>query len=309
MSEASPDRPMIVGILMTRNEVDVLRLNIVHHLYTSCDRVIVIDNGSTDRSRTVLKRLAKKLPLDWTLKKGALDQGEAFTAMAQEARAMGAEWVIPLDTDEFWRSVRPIAEILAEDTESGALEVSRIEFIQARDQKRSNAQAVLRATMRVPETLRGVEPINEFMAAERSMFETEPQPKVLLRATPELVIPLGAHTATGLAGPVTVATEIAIFHVPLRSSGSIAARAANGRRLVEHGGDQNEGFQARYWGQMGVEGRLAEAWRAHSYADGALDVNGRRVELIEDDRFVELIGPWVRTGRDQLIARMAGKSW
>lgn len=33
---------------------------------------------------------------------------------------------------------------------------------------------------------------------------------------------------------------------------------------------------------MESEGRLDEMWRAHSYSDGALDVRGRRVELIED---------------------------
>ena len=238
-----------------------------------------------------------------------LDQGEAFTGMAQEARAMGAEWVIPLDTDEFWHSGRPMSEILAEDTESGAVEVSRIEFIQARDQERSDARAVLRATMRVPKPLRGIEPIDEFMAGERSMFETEPQPKMLMRTTPDLVIPRGAHTASGLAGPVKVATEIAIFHFPLRSRRSTQARAASVGETAASSLKPDEGFQSHYWTKMAAEDRLAEAWKAHSYADGALDVGGRRVELIEDGRFVELIGPWVRTAREQVIARMTGKSW
>jgi hypothetical protein len=60
---------------------------------------------------------------------------------------------------------------------------------------------------------------------------------------------------------------------------------------------------------MRSEGRILEAWRAHSYEDGALEVAGRRVELIEDRRLEELLSPWVRTTREQLIARYTGRSW
>jgi hypothetical protein len=54
---------------------------------------------------------------------------------------------------------------------------------------------------------------------------------------------------------------------------------------------------------------MLEGWNAHSYEDGALDVGGRRVELIEDLRLVELLSPWVRTAREQAIARYTGRSW
>lgn len=309
MTESATGRPTVFGVLMTRNEVDLLRLNIVHHLQTACDRIIVIDNDSTDQTRSVLKRLAAKLPIDWTTRTGSMEQGEVVTEMLHEAREKGAGWVIPLDTDEFWHSGRKVNEILADDTESGALEVSRVEFIQARDQKRSNARGVLRATMRVEDPVRGVEAIDEYLAGKRSMFETEPQPKVVVRATPDAVITTGAHTADGLAGPITVAKELAIFHVPLRSSRSVAARAEASARFASVGDDPYEHTQAHYWHRMGTEGRIDEAWKAHSYEDGALDVAGRRVELIEDNRLVELLSPWVRSAREQIFARYTGRSW
>lgn len=309
MISAVTGRPTVFGVLMTSNEVDVLRLNIVHHLQTSCDRIIVLDNASTDKSRSVLKRLASKLPVDWTTGKGALEQGDVVTGLLHEARMKGADWVIPLDTDEFWHSGRKMHEILGEDSESGAIEVSRIEFVQARDQKRSTARGVLRATMRVEEPRRGVEAIDDFLAGRRSMFETEPQPKVLLRATPDVVVPRGSHTASGLSGPINVATEISIFHMPLRSSGALMRRVAHGSRLAAQSGNPYDSTQSKYWSQMGEEGRVLEGWNAHSYEDGALDVSGRRVELIEDHRFVELISPWVRSAGSQAIARYTGRSW
>ena len=294
MSQAT-GLPTVFGVLMTRNEDDLLRVHILRHLQTSCDRIIVVDNASTDRSRSILKRLARKYPIDWTSETGTVDQGELVTEMLHEARSKGADWVIPLDTDEFWHTGRPMQEVLAEDTESGALEVSRIEFIQARDQRRSTTRGVLRASMRVEQTVRGVEAIDDFLAGKRSMFETEPQPKVLIRATPDVVVPRGAHTASGLAGPVTVAREIAIFHVPLRSRRAAMQRASQGERLAAMSSDPYESTQSHYWHRVGAAGRVMDGWKAHSYEDGALDVSGRRVDLIEDPRLVEILTPWAES--------------
>jgi glycosyltransferase involved in cell wall biosynthesis len=309
VSSSAAGRPKTFGVLMTRNEIDLLRLNLVHHLQTSCDRILVVDNGSTDKSRTVLKRLAKKLPIDWTVDRGKLRQDEIVNAMAQEARAKGADWVIPLDTDEFWHTGRELREILAEDTESGAIEVSRIELIQARDQRKSSVQGVLRATKRVEHPLRGNQAIDDFMAGKLSMFETEPQPKIVFRTGPDVAITRGAHTGSGFEGPVTVAREIVIFHFPLRSRLALWGRAEQGRRIAEVSDNPNESVQNRFWQRMGEEGRLMEAWKAHSYEDNALDVDGRRVEVVDDGRLVEILGPLIRSPRSQLIARYTGRSW
>jgi glycosyltransferase involved in cell wall biosynthesis len=305
VTSATTGLPTVFGVLVTRNESDLLRVNILRHLQTSCDRIIVVDNASTDRSRWILKRLAQKYPIEWTTEPGTLDQGAVVTAMLHEARSKGADWVIPLDTDEFWHTGRVMQEILGEDSESGALEVSRIEFIQARDQRRSTTRAVLRATMRVEETLRGTEAIDDFLEGRRSMFETEPQPKVLLRATPDVVVPRGAHTASGLAGPITVAREIAIFHVPLRSRRAVIERAQHGGRLSSVSPDPYESSQSHYWHRMGEEDRVLEGWKAHSYEDGALEVAGRRVALIEDLRLVEILTPWAESKWSKAKARFS----
>jgi Glycosyl transferase family 2 len=309
VSPAAHGKPRIFGVLMTRNEVDLLRINIVHHLQTSCERILVVDNGSTDASRTVLKRLAAKLPVDWTVDRGTLQQGEVVTGLAHEAVAKGAEWVIPLDTDEFWHASRQLRDVVAEVGDAGGIEVPRIEFVQARDQKRSNARGLLRMDRRVEHPLLGNEPVREFSAGRRSMFETAPQPKLLMRATPELAVNLGGHTAEGLAGEVKVADEIVIFHAPIRSHAALDGRAEQGRRVAQLSDDDDVGVQARFWERMRAEGRLQEAWRAHSYEDGAVLVGERRVELIEDDRLNELLAPWVRTAGSELVARLTGRSW
>jgi hypothetical protein len=294
---------------MTRDEVDLLRVNIVHHLQTSCERILVVDNGSSDASRTVLKRLAKKLPVDWTEDGAALQQGEVLTGLAHDAAALGAQWVMPLDTDEFWHGSRQLRDVVAEAGGAGAIEVPRIEFIQASDQARSNARGALRMKMRVERPVSGGAAIREFAQGERSMFETEPQPKLLMRTTPDLIVNFGAHTAGGLDGAVEVSKEIVIFHAPLRSRAVLDARAEHGRRVAALSDDPDVSVQSRYWERMRSEGRFEEAWRAHSYTDGALEVGGRRVDLVEDERMVELLEPWVRGAGSERLARLTGRSW
>jgi len=107
----SGERRTVYGILAVRDEVDIVRINVLHHLHTACDRIIVVDNGSSDGTTEVLKRLAAKLPVEWTVDKGAFTQSEIVSALADEARAKGAEWVLPLDADEFWNGTRDVREL------------------------------------------------------------------------------------------------------------------------------------------------------------------------------------------------------
>lgn len=294
MTPGSDRRPRVFGVLMTRDSEDLLAVNILRHLQTGCDRVLVVDNGSSDGSHRILRRLAKRHPVEWTSDTGALNQSEIVTAMAADAHAKGADWVIPLDTDEFWHATRPFDEILreAEVAGVGALEAPRIEFVQRREQRRSSPAGALHATMRAAHPLGGVEPIEEFRRGERSMFELLPAPKLLMRTTADLKIHRGAHTAEHLAGPVEVSPEIVIFHLPLRSRADLEARGEHGRRIEQISSDPYVSVQNRYWAQMDAENRLDEAWLAHSFKDGALTVGDRRVELVRDLRLKELLEPW-----------------
>jgi hypothetical protein len=300
--------PRVFGVLLTRNSADILRLNVVHHLARGhCERIIVIDNGSSDETRQILRRLARRFPLTWTSVSGALHQPEYVTAMAHEAFAAGADWVIPLDTDEFWHAEMRIPEFLVHYHEAGIVLAPRIEFIQARDQARSTSCGVLRATMRVPDPLEGEGPVKDFIAGRRSLFELRPIEKGLVRAAREVSINRGAHSVENAAGPSLVEPKITVFHVPLRSRATLEQRAEHGRRIAEVSSDPTISYQNRFWQQIAETGRQDEGWRAHSYADGALDVGGRRVELVEDLRLVELLAPVVGGSFRRAATRLVGR--
>lgn len=290
----SDNSQRLFGVLLARNEVDLLRANVLYHLWMGCERVIVIDNGSTDGSRRILRRLARNHPVDWTRDDGDYHQAELVTAMAQEARAKGADWVIPLDVDEFWYAWEPLQPILVDAAQRGvgALEVERREFVQARDQRRSTMAGSRRARWRVEHPLRGNQAVAEFVSGERSMFELAPPPKWLMRTTAELEIAKGGHTAEGLAGLVEVRGELSIFHLAMRSRKRALGRIGHAERVAQVDDRPNISVQNRYWQMMAARGQLEEAWRAHSYEDGVLDVFGRRVELIEDTALAEVLAPY-----------------
>jgi hypothetical protein len=287
---ASAER--LFGILMTRNDADLLRANILFHLSIGCERILVVDNGSTDRTRSTLRWLARLNPVDWTSRDDALPDPEIVTELAHEARAQGADWVLPLDTDEFWRPTRPLDEILAGAGSAGALGVDRIEFVQARDQLRSRMADAVRADRRVASVLDGEAAVADFLAGARSQFELAPPLKLLIRTNSEMKIELGAHRVHGLDGPVVATGDITILHLALRSNEEALSRLDDDR-LIRRVDERPEiVYESKYWVQMSETGRLEAAWRAHSHEDGALDVFGRRVELVEDRRLAELLAPF-----------------
>src|SRR3712207_6180913 len=92
----------IFGISMVRNEVDIIRLSVLHHLSLGLHRLLIVDNGSTDGTDEELKRLEQDKRVSWTRDTSQYRQSEILTELAREAHRLGADWVVPFDADEFW---------------------------------------------------------------------------------------------------------------------------------------------------------------------------------------------------------------
>lgn len=93
---------MIILFVVTRNEPELLRLNLAHHLSWGFDHIAVADNESTGATQDVLREFGAAVS---AMRIG--DPNERFVALSRllseiEARHGAADWVAVSDTDEFW---------------------------------------------------------------------------------------------------------------------------------------------------------------------------------------------------------------
>src|SRR5262249_24176901 len=93
---------MIVLYLATRNEAELLRLNLAHHLAWGFDHAAVADNDSTDATQDVLRYFDGAVTA--TTIRGPNDRFAALAGLFAriEARFGAVDWLAVSDTDEFW---------------------------------------------------------------------------------------------------------------------------------------------------------------------------------------------------------------
>ena len=284
----------VFGLLMTRDAVDVVEACLRHHLGLGVERMLVVDNGSTDGTFELLQRLSGELPLDLGADDGPFQQGHAFTRLAHEAARRGADWVLPLDADEFWvTSGDPLPALLAR-RRAGALKVQVVNFIQRREQRDPDPRALLNMTMRVPVPLPQNDSTRALLNADRlSFFEIQYPPKHIVRAVESVVIGAGNHRVSDVPGAVKEDRALQCLHAPLRSKRDLELRAEQGKRVEARGYAPDESWHVRRWARMEREEILVQDWPAHSYADGRLDVYGRPAELVADVRLRDIVAPLV----------------
>ena len=74
---------MIFGVMMVRNEADILRINLLYHLASGIDQVLVVDNGSTDGTAAILEGFADTKRVHVFSRPGAYHQAETTTEFAR----------------------------------------------------------------------------------------------------------------------------------------------------------------------------------------------------------------------------------
>lgn len=198
---------MIAAVTMVRDEADILPLTLGNML-AQTDLVIVADNGSTDETPEILAQFiedgANLIVHDDP--EVAYYQSAKVTALAHEARELGAYWVIPFDADEWWQGGASLRDIL-----NGLPPEALI------------AEAALFDHVASPEGM-------DYRRAEAA-----PLRKVAVRAAEGLTIHQGNHSAAfdRIRHPLTVTGQLEVHHFPYRSPEQFVRKAVNGGRAYE----------------------------------------------------------------------------
>ncbi len=97
----------LIAISSVKNEQDIVEA-FVRHTTAMCDHLLVVDHHSTDDTREILEALIEEgLPLQvLTADRQTTSQSERTTPLMHTAASMGANWVLPLDADEFLDATR-----------------------------------------------------------------------------------------------------------------------------------------------------------------------------------------------------------
>ena len=298
----------IHGVLMVRDGVATLRVCLLHHLALGCEHIHVLDNGSTDATPVVLARLARKLPISWSRDGGPFRQHEAVTALAHEAARRGADWVLPIDDDEFW--VGALRDVLAEADGAAALAARVTCFAQRRRVRRASPRALLTMDHRAP---RPDEPVRAQALVEAgalSFLEYAYPPKLVLRASERVQLARGAHAAEGLDGPIASTSRLEVLHAPIAAQGVLQRKAEHGARLEAAGFVEREGWHVRRWAALARQGLLEAEWPSLSVdGGGCVVVGGQRRQFVRDGRLAEAVARWVRPPHEQAAARALRRSF
>lgn len=90
------------AVAMVRNERDIIGTTVRHLLGQDMDRVLIVDNGSTDDTLDVLRAVGDPRLVIGCDREPGYYQAAKMTSLALWAGQHGADWVVPFDADELW---------------------------------------------------------------------------------------------------------------------------------------------------------------------------------------------------------------
>lgn len=281
---------------MIRNEADIVRLNIFYHLSLGVDRMLVVDNGSTDGTDTMLKQISENDPrVRWSRDDGPFLPSRVMTELAREAFRDGADWVVPVDADEFWYAPGEDFRHVLETSDLGVIRAQAVSFIQNRDQRESKPDALLHMTRRAASPVGPPNIAQDLVESQQIAFVEKVYPqKCVSRTAEEIYIETGHHSITGVEGPKKRTEELVCLHAPIRSRDALAERIESASRAAEAGRNPGQGRNRRRLAELNSEAAIGQEWAANSYEDGYLDVYGERHPVIFDPRLRDAVAPFVK---------------
>jgi hypothetical protein len=197
----------VYGISMMRDEADVAR-QVIEHMLTQVDRIIVLDDGSTDGTEEILTSLPITVVYNDT---PGFWQSRKMTGLAHMAGDEGATWIVPFDADELWSC--PNGGRLGNVLESlpsryFIAEAKWYDYLETAEDDPTEPDPFKRMCWRLKESQR--------------------LRKVACRYRPSLTIVQGNHSAWYDLPKRTIRNQIVVRHYPYRGLEHFIRKSLNG---------------------------------------------------------------------------------
>lgn len=229
------------AISVVKNELDILPASIEHLLRQGVDKILIVDNMSTDGTAEYLQQLAANVPNVYigTDTNPAHHQSEKMTYLSFIAWCRGAEWVIPFDADEFWYARKSTLKEYLLSTPHDVLYAGFHHTVPLRPNPENifDSELVMDSAYSVPG-------------------------KIAFRAHPLAVVIPGNHEVTRLG---TRALALEIVHVQYRGPQQIARKVRQGTASSLLTGENLDWF-APHWaaGSLLSDSEIQDAWKTIS---------------------------------------------
>ena len=196
----------VIGISMAKNNADIIKQT-TEQMLTQVDHVIIMDNNSTDGAREILEGLPITLLDD---PDPAYYQSKKMTALAKVAKNMGAEWIVPFDSDEIWYSPFGTIKEVLEDTAPQWLAVAAnlYDHVTSNEDDTTELNPVKRIGWR---------------RADKGLL-----PKIACRWREDLIIGQGNHSALYSGGATVKPDLLVVRHYPYRSHAQFIKKVRDG---------------------------------------------------------------------------------
>jgi hypothetical protein len=232
----------LIMTLLVRDEEDILRYNLEHHLRQGIDHFIITDNGSVDGTKAIIDEYVERGVATYFWEPElTYKQGEWVTRMNDVA--LDADFIINADADEFW--------------------VSETYNLKDELTKRQDVRV-----LSVPEYVIGLnyEDGNGRFPDDTNYIIPTPQQwgdRLMYRATRQhVVIGQGNHAIFDDDGNVLPSVQsdwIRVYHIPMRSYEQFVQKVVNGGSAYEASAfGPYTGDHWRRWYRLYKEGKLEQ---------------------------------------------------
>ena len=244
------NKPIKISMTMiVKNEEDIIEQNIRFHAAIGVDNFIILDNGSTDNTLDILKKLSSEyeiiLEYDSSL---TFKQKKWTTKLTKKAKKLfNPDWIINNDADEFWipTSADSLKDVL--NFKGSVLQVPRSNMILY-----DGINSWMESEYRVANQI-----LNRENYDTINIILGKIGRKVIVNPYGYMQTNSGNHSAEHIAfWKKQEFKDIHIYHYPIRSYQQFINNAKIRIKALQHGAKM--GKHIKKWAKLYEEGKLLE---------------------------------------------------